>query len=576
MNTLRGLVCAFAAGLGMASAVPAQAGDAAWPFVQPPIDTLRASHSKVFAHYFPPFPLWLWNPLADNNSKDDGTHDIYQETYLNPDGTGGVGGYLRERPLPAAAPSLTDQNSWEMQNAELEVQRAVALGLDGFAIDILYDQGDGKGDDWHRVKTMMQAAINVDPDGPGHTGFKILLMPDMSTSWTSDPTRLKTAIATLGNYASAYRVPTCKDSFNNTLNNCLVVAPFDAGRQNSAWWNTWKLLMQTSGTDNVALLPLFINWWNYSSPQQGYKQISYGYSDWGVASSAAQYQWATQGAQAHAAGPPLWMGPVRTQDFRPKENTMQYWENSNSRAFRDSWDNAICDGGSSPGVPSTAGLTVSNGATAFIAGACGSGTSTSSTEWVQVETWNDYSENSEISPSSRTQYAFYDLTAYYTAWFKTRMQPAITQDVIYYFYRRHKAPADLPSAVPSLQKPATPQPPLHPGDAPSDKIELLAFLTANATLRIDDGTGNPNLPQVVVSGVPAGGEIVSVTVPLPPTTTAVHPTFVLLRGTPLVPVITLSGASPVCNTFTHWDLLYQAGSSSRPPLTGIAQDCGTY
>ena len=49
-------------------------------------------------------------------------------------------------------------------------------------------------------------------------------------------------------------------------------------------------------------------------------------------------------------------------------------------------------------------------------------------DWVQLITWNDYGEHTEIAPSTGTQHAFYDLTAYYTAWFKTGAAPRIVRD----------------------------------------------------------------------------------------------------------------------------------------------------
>lgn len=571
MSVMRSLVFTAVTGLAMASAIPstAQAGDPAWPFNQPSIDTLRASPKKVFAHYFTPFPLWRWYvpngcypaPVGCN---DNGSHDIYTE-YLEPNGESGAhlatGGYLRERPLPTTATPATDAD-WELHNAEEEVRRAVALGLDGFAIDILWDQIDpsqpAAASDWHRVLVMMQAALNVDPDSPGHTGFKILLMPDNDTGWANDINRLSTAMKTLGAYASAYRVPTCKDSFNNTQTNCLVVAPYDAGngQPTGTYWNTWKISMQGSGVP-VAFVPVLINWWNYKNVLSGYPQISYGFSDWSTASSAAQPSWAIQGTNAHQAVS-LWMGPVKTQDSRPKNNPMIYFENTGSAAYRGSWDNAICDGSSSGGGGgNAAGL--SSGGTAVIGSKCGSATSTSHTDWVQITTWNDYSEHGEIAPSTRTQYAFYDLSAYYTTWFKTGAQPAITKDVIYYFYRRHTtgaATSSQTSGPAQLQKPA--------GDVASDRIELLAFLTANADLTITLPGATPTVQHV--TGVPAGGEIVSFSIPMPtPQTTPITPQFSLTRtGT----TISINGNAAICNTIAYQDLLYQAGGSSRTPLPG--------
>jgi len=60
------------------SCLPGYAADSAWPFDQPSLSVLRQSPKKVFAHYFPPFPLSL-----DNKSP---ANDYYTMGYLSPAG----------------------------------------------------------------------------------------------------------------------------------------------------------------------------------------------------------------------------------------------------------------------------------------------------------------------------------------------------------------------------------------------------------------------------------------------------------------------------------------------------------
>ncbi len=542
---LKAGVCALAApailALCAALAAPALAGDPAWPFDQPPIDTLRQSPKKVFAHYFTPFMLWHYQvsgrcPAASPDCGDDGAHDVYQD-YLSGRGADdvhlAVGGYLRERPLPAAATPANDP-AWELHNAEEEVRRASALGLDGFAVDILWDQGESPDQDWHRVKVLLQAAAEVDPDAPGHTGFKIMLMPDMDTQWTESPARLAKGIATLSAYSSVYRVPACEHTDRHPAANCLVVAPYDAARRSGAWWADWKRQMQAQGLD-VALLPVFLEWWKYADSRLGYAPLAYGYSDWGTASFLQQASWLTMSAQAHKLGIPLWMGTVRPQDSRPKDlSPPTYFESVNSRVFRETWGNAISGGA----------------------------------DWVQIATWNDYSEHTEIAPSTRTQYGFYDLTAYYTSWFKSGVQPAITRDVLYYFHRRHSSAA-VPSQVAAANRFELRHPAL---DTAVDQIELLAFLTAPGTLRIS--AGGTVLADKAVVNVAAGGSIVSLAAPLPAAASPTRLSFSLIRNGKTVTSVT--SPSPVCDRIGYQDLLYQAGSSSRAPVPGIADGCGSY
>ena len=44
---------------------------------------------------------------------------------------------------------------------------------------------------------------------------------------------------------------------------------------------------------------------------------------------------------------------------------------------------------------------------------------------VQIITWNDHSEGTNLRPNTGSQYAFYDIAAYYIAWYKTGVKPAI-------------------------------------------------------------------------------------------------------------------------------------------------------
>ena len=100
------------------------------PFDMPASATLSASSHKVFAHYFPVFPI-----STDNKPS---AKDYYTTEWLNPDGVGGknaaYGGLLRERPLPRPVDPSPD---WELDDMKTEVARASGAGLDGFAFDIL-------------------------------------------------------------------------------------------------------------------------------------------------------------------------------------------------------------------------------------------------------------------------------------------------------------------------------------------------------------------------------------------------------------------------------------------------------
>jgi hypothetical protein len=97
---------------------------------------------------------------------------------------------------------------------------------------------------------------------------------------------------------------------------------------------------------------------------------------------------------------------------------------------------------------------------------------------VHLVSWNDYSETTEIAPSSGSQFLFYDLTAYYIQWYKTRTPPRIKEDAIYYSHRPQII--DLrPPSMPGMKM-------FHLlGSTPlQNDIEMIAMLKAPATLEI--------------------------------------------------------------------------------------------
>lgn len=454
----------------------AAANASAWPFVQPPLATLRGSARKVFAHYFTPFPVSLDNLAAPA--------DYYGSQYLSPQGEGGKfagsGGFIKQRPLPRTV--LAD-STWPQVDAAQDVRRAAALGLDGFAVDLLASSGT----QWDRARRMLDTAAATDE------GFRILLMPDMESEFKSQPGNVLTVVRALARHSAAFRLADGR----------LVLAPYNAQNQSAAWWKAQLETLRAEGID-VAFWPVFQGWSQYAAE---FAPISTGLSDWGDRSPGTNRAWRSAAAQAHARNV-KWMATVTPQDSRPKD--LLYWEAGNSENYRVMWDNAIAGGA----------------------------------DWVQVVTWNDYSEATEVAPSSGTQWSFYDLTAYYTAWFKTGSAPAITKDVLYYFHRRHAS-----SAAPDLTRQTRRYAAGGGSDPAADDIEVLVFAKSAARLRITLGS------RVTEQDVPAG--LSSVRVPLAEGT----PEFDLLRDG--AAVLNVKSAFPISNRIVYQDLLYRSGSSSR-------------
>ncbi|MGW7115443.1 glycoside hydrolase family 71 protein [Streptomyces xanthophaeus] len=354
-------------------------------------------------------------PLSLDNASAN--TDYYTRNYLNPDGESGkherYGGLLRDRPLPVQPKS----GAWELANLQQEVRTARAAGIDGFTLDMLSLSGKN----WERSTMLMEAARSVDP------AFKIMLMPDMTSLKTYDPGVLADAVAALGKAPSAHRLGDGR----------LVVSPFKAEAKSVAWWNGVIDTLKSRHGIRTAFVPLFLD---FQANSADFAPISYGFSEWGSRSYVGQDSSTRDVRRAHGLGK-IWMQPVSVQDARPNQGI--YDEAGNTATLRSTWTRAIDDGA----------------------------------DWVQLTTWNDYSEGSQFAPSQHNGYAYLDLTSYYLTKFKTGSWPRIVRDTLYLTARTQFASADPTgdqSLVMSLRKGSA---------APRDTVEVLSFLTAPADVR---------------------------------------------------------------------------------------------
>ena len=392
----------------------------------PAQSALKASDKLVFAHYFPPFPISL-----DNR---DTAADYYAKHYLTPTGENGkhtaYGGYLRDRPLPRA---VIAEDDWQYKDMLTEVQRANDSGIDGFTYDILGLSGVH----WDRLLLLLRAAHDLDAD------FKIMLMPDSNGTSTADPTALANAIAGLatGPYA---------DVLHRLDDGRLVVSPFAPERKavtvntvsdrGATFWKKMISVLQGQGI-TTAFVPCFLD---YAANVAAYETFSYGYSNWGYRSTAANASLTPRIADAHARGK-IWMQPVSLQDTRPR--SLVYDEASNSENFRLTWGSAISGGA----------------------------------DWIQIPTWNDYAEGTQLSPSVATGWAPLDINSYYLAWFKSGVQPEIKRDVVYLSHRSQPHAALPTGGQTGLMK-------LRGGSTPArDTVEVLSFLVAPAVIEVTIG-----------------------------------------------------------------------------------------
>ncbi|GAA3263534.1 endo-1,3-alpha-glucanase family glycosylhydrolase [Nonomuraea helvata] len=357
-------------------------------------------------------------PISLDNQAPGG--DYYARNYLKPDGESGkhaaYGGLLRDRPL-GRDPIAGD---YALADLKTEVRQAVAAGLDGFTVDILSVTSA----QWTRVQNLIKAAEAVD------AGFKIVLMPDMNGLASTDSAAFATAMAKLAASKSVYRL----------ADNRLVVAPFKAEARTAAWWSDWMKTMQTQHGIKVALVPTFVDFNRY---RDAFASISYGFSNWGNRNPAANAGLTANIDRAHGLGK-IWIQPVSVQDERPNQGVFD--EAGNTENLRATWKGAI-DG---------------------------------KADWVQLTTWNDYSENTQFAPSRNAGWTYLDINAYYLTCYKLGC-PKITNDTAYLTHRIQPVAAAPSYAQTKLMK-------LRAGStAARDTVEVLTMLTAAGKVSVTIG-----------------------------------------------------------------------------------------
>jgi hypothetical protein len=358
-------------------------------------------------------------PVSIDNA--DPATDYYTRNYLSPTGENGIhaayGGLLRDRPQGRPKSTILD---WAAADFDTEVRQAKAAGLDGFTVDILSLSGYN----YDRVVKLLQAANRVDPS------FKIMLMPDMTSLHDDDPALIASKLAALSKYPAAFDLPDGR----------LVLSPFKAEQFSVSWWTTWLANLKSTHGVSVALVPCFLNWTNITA----FAPISYGFSAWGERTATAAGSLTTPANQAHSLGK-IWMAPVAVQDSRPNQGI--FTEAGNTDTLRSSWNVAT----------------------------------NAQAEWVQIPTWNDYSENTAIAPSKNHGWSFLDVSAYYLAKWKLGQALPVVRDGMYLSHRAHAVAARPTFAQTKLMTVRT------GSTTPRDTVEVLAFFKAATTVTVKVG-----------------------------------------------------------------------------------------
>jgi Glycosyl hydrolase family 71 len=414
-------------------------------------------------------------------------NDAYNRVLLNPDG--GHGQFRRIGGYLRDRPLPVGpwpSPHWRQINYAIEILRAERIGLDAFECDLLRVAPEGPFNAWTQINMLMQTAAAVAP------GFRIVIQPDSAALRAVPAPRMAEAIATLARYPSAYRLPDGR----------LLVAPFAPENMGPQYWRRVLSDLRQRGI-RAAFIPILLAW-RREAP--AFAPLSYAMSAWGERDVDAIEGRGFQGFfTAMAPSTSLAMMPVAPQDVRPK--VQKFWETRNTDAFRLLWGQAIQHGA----------------------------------RFVHIVTWNDYSESSGVSPSAGTQFVFYDLAAYFNDWYKTDQPPPIVHDAIYYSERTQIIPP-RPSEYATME-------PIGPTPV-ANRIQMLAFLTAPATLQITLGGHVWRQPE------PAG--LAAFSIPAEPG----RPAFAILRGG--AAVVQVTSGWEIHRDFRVENPAYFGGSSNRP------------
>ena len=391
---------------------------------------------------------------------------------------------MRQRPLPRPVRETED---WRVRDMMLEVRLAKAIGCDGFIMNHFGHR------DTRHIEDMLEAAKRVD------SPFKIMLARDV-VGWANYPRRMRERHGDAVSYYTRLYTRFGKHPFAYRYNGELVISGFMAEGLAPGQWTAIFDNLRAEGIETY-FAPYFLNWGKH---YEAYASVADMMGYWGPTGYQAYKGQGGHAAQAQRLGT-RFFAPVRPQYIR--YGVKHFSESKGSAMLRYAWLRAIHE----------------------------------DADWANLATWNDYTEASEVAPGTGTQYAVYDLNAYYIVWFKTGKRPEILRDVLYYFHRTQFTDAE-PTEGPQFQAKRS---------KAVDVIELLAFLKEPGTLTIEIGDKTHTLQA------PAG--ITPFYAPLDYGT----PRFKLLRDGE--PVIDMQSAFTVMDKPVRaHDPLYKGGSSTRP------------
>ena len=439
---------------------------------------------------------------------------------------------------------------------EEEIQQAQAAGIDGFALDV-----GGWLSQTYYIRysaQMFEAAARL------NTGFKLMFSADMCCgNGVNDVEDMMRRFANDARYSQVY--------FKH--NGAFVLTTFAGDALGTSFWQQVRsdlssgsnpststestALAEVSGAPSNASLPIFLVpafFWGGEIPalsdvQQGFAEWSSlidGSFYWGIAGvpgsggSLDQIPSSEDYASVVHGGGELYMAPVSLQFWGADAN--RYFEYSGYSGLRKMWMDAI---------------------------------NVSHPDWVEIITWNDFIEGTYVSPiddPNKYQYANYlnttgvplgtlgyfhshyaatDLLPFFIQWYKTGMEPAITQDAVYYAYRTQ--PSSYDAGTPSVANKYGPV---------EDVIYITTNLLAPASLTVTTGG------QSTVLNLPAGSS--DTQTPFYPGSA---PTFQLTRNG--ATIATGTGTDAIQSAPTYNDYYYSTGDFTGTQEVSAILKCGS-
>ena len=285
---------------------PPSSGSDELPFAVPAVG---ASTKKVFAHYFPPYPVSF-----DNLSPDS---DYYARNYLTVGGENGkhaaYSGLLRDRPETRAPLS----GDWRTKDFNAEIDDAAAAGVDGFMVDVLSLSGGN----WDRTVGLTNAAAGRSD------GFTVIPNIDATSSVANaSPATVAAAIAPLMKSKAAYKLPDGR----------VLLSSFKAEGKSASWWKDIMASLKNTHGISAAFVAVFLD--SSEANLRAFAPFTYAASNWGKRSPDSAEAATDRTDLAHALGM-KWIEPIAVQDVRHKSGV--YAEAANTETLRATWKRAI-------------------------------------------------------------------------------------------------------------------------------------------------------------------------------------------------------------------------------------------